>query len=66
MGRLRNVYDFFYMVFFAEIESPATESFHVQIGGGVIWFDDWLPPVTLQLEARTEADNSEPFASAVI
>ncbi|BAV52828.1 Putative uncharacterized protein (plasmid) [Mesorhizobium loti] len=66
MGRLRKVYDFFCIAFFAEIECPATESFHVQIGGGVIWFDDWSPPVTPRLEAPAETGNSEPFASAVI
>lgn len=42
---LRKIWEFVYLVFFAEIHCPASGSIHVHVGGGVIWFDPWtLPP----------------------
>lgn len=60
----KTVREIVYLAFLAQIDSPASASTHVHIGGGVIWFDPWTSPAkSCPSDSRAESGHDSPEGS---
>ncbi|CDX52848.1 hypothetical protein MPL3365_170129 [Mesorhizobium plurifarium] len=62
----KTVREILYLAFLAQIDSPASASAHVHIGGGVIWFDPWtFPAKSCPPDSRAESGHDSPERTSV-